>query len=175
VPKYERDYVLEFGKETDPEKRKKILKYMAPYRRKVLESLWGEKTDKIKSNKRFFANHKLPGLFWGGWQPDVDLDNVEIKTIENEGMLLSDFGFYESQAQEPEVKAAPSVDYKRSTSPIELQKNLIASLKGAGLMGVDVSIEPSSQPGIQMAANIIRIGDYKLKQAINSVAGRTFY
>lgn len=175
VPKYERDYVLEFGKETDPKKRKEILKYMSPYRRRVLQSLWGEEMDDPESNSKFFSNHKLPGLFWSGWQPDVDLDNVEIKTIKNEGMLLSDFGFYDSQAQNPEAQMAPEVNYSEGTSAIQLKKNLIGSLSGAGLIGVNVSIEPSSQPGIQMIANVVRIGDYKIKQSINNVAGRLFY
>lgn len=175
VPKYERDYVLEFGKETDPKRRKEILKYSSPYRRKVLQVLWGEKQDKVKSNEDFFANHKLPGMFWAGWQPDVDLDKVEIKTIKNEGMLLSDFGFYESEAETQDAMLASSVDFDHHTGSIELRKNLITSLSGAGLIGVNVSIEPSSEPGIQMVANIARITDYQIKQKINNFTGRIFY
>jgi hypothetical protein len=175
VPKYERDYVLEFGKETDPKKRKELLKYMSPYRKKVLQTLWGEKQDKVKSNEKFFANHKLPGTFWAGWQPDVDLDKVEIKTIKNEGMLLSDFGFYESEAETKDAMNAPTVNFDQHQSALELRKNLITSLSGAGLIGVDVNIEPSSEPGIQMVANIARINDYKIKQKINNFAGRIFY
>jgi len=175
VPKYERDYILEFGQETDPKRRKEILKYISPYRRKVLQILWGEEPTKVKTNREFFANHQLPGVFWAGWQPDIDLDKVAVKTIKNEGMLLSDFGFYESEAEDIETIMAPEVDYDRQTSPLELRKNLLAALNGAGLIGVDVSIEPSSQPGIQMVANIIRINEYKIKQKVNSITGRIFY
>lgn len=175
VPKYERDYMLEFSKERDPEKQKEILKYIAPYRRRVLELAWGQTPSKVEDNAKFFSNHKLPGLFWSGWQPGVDMDNVEMKTIKNEGMLLSDFGFYESQAQTPEAQAAPSIDMHDDTGPIELRKNLMTALSGAGLIGVDVSVEPSSQPGLQVMANIMRIGDYQVKEKMNDMLGRLFY
>lgn len=174
VPKYERDYMLEFSKERDPEKRKEILEYIAPYRRRILQLAWGEEPDKVKDNTKFFATHKLPGLFWSGWKPGVDLDNVEIKTIKNEGMLLSDFGFYDSQAQTQEAQAAPDIDMNQATGPVALRKNLMAALSGAGLIGVNVDIEPSSQPGLQMIADIVRIGDHHVREKINGVLGRLF-
>lgn len=175
VPKNDRDYILEFSKENDPKKQKEILKYMSPYKRRVLEVAWGKEPSKLDSNTKFFATHKLPGTFWSGWQPDVNLDNVQIKTIENEGMLLSDFGFYDSQADSAEVRSAPSVDMHDGTGGIELRKNLITALNGVGLTGVDVSIEPSEEPGIQMIANIARINSYNIKQSLNNSLGRIFY
>jgi hypothetical protein len=175
VPKYQRDYILEFGKETNAKKRKEILKNVSPYVRKVLHVMWGDKQGDVEDNKSFFSTHNLPGTFWGGWQPDVDLDNVEIKTIKNEGMLLSDFGFYDSQSETPEAITAPGIDYNQETSALNIKKNLFTALNGAGLIGVDVSIEPSEQPGIQMVANIARISNYKVKEKINNVVGRIFY
>jgi hypothetical protein len=175
VPKTDRDYIVEFAKERNPHKRKEIMKYLNPYERRVLQLAWGEKPDKLKTNAKFFAKHQLPGLFWAGWRPDVDLDNVEMKTIKNEGMLLSDFGFYDSQAKTPEAQAAPSVDMYEETGPAELKKNLLSAMNGAGLVGVNVNIEPSSHPGIQILANITRLTDYKVKQTLNNTLGRIFY
>jgi hypothetical protein len=176
VDKNDRDYILEFAKERNPKRQKEILKYISPYERRVLQTAWGQKPDQVESNESYFANHKLPGLFWAGWRPDMNLDNVEIKTIENEGMLLSDFGFYESQAQTPEAEdAQPIVNYDHGTGPIELRKNLLTALNGAGLIGVNVDIQPSSESGIQMVTNIVRVGDYKIKQGLNATLGRIFY
>lgn len=175
VPKNERDYILEFANERDPEKRKEIMKYMSPYRRRILQLAWGKKVDDVESNESYFRKHELPGMFWSGWKPDVDLDHVQMKTIQNEGMLLSDFGFYESEAETPQAQAAPEIDMHEGQGSLELKKNLITALNGAGLIGVDVSLEPSSTPGLQMVANLIRIGDYQIKEKLNGAVGRLFY
>jgi hypothetical protein len=175
MPKSDRDYILEFAKERDSKKQKEIMEYLSPYKRRVLQIAWGQKPKKLASNTQYFSKHYLPGPFWAGWQPDVDLDNVEIKTIKNEGMLLSDFGFYDSQANTPEAQAAPNINMKSGTSPIELRKNLITVLNGMGLTGVNVTLEPSSQSGIQVIANIARIADYNIKGRVNSVMDRVFF
>jgi hypothetical protein len=175
VPKTDRDFLLEFAKEKDPKKQREILKYMSPYERRILQGLWGMKQDKLASNQKFFATHQLPGATWAGWRPDVDLEDVEIKTIKNEGMLLSDFGLYESQSQTYESRSAPTIDFHQQQSTLGLQRNLVTVLNGSGLLGVDVSVTPSDKPGIQMAANIVRVTDYQIKQGINNIFGRVFY
>lgn len=175
VPKSERDYILEFANERDPEKRKEIMKYMSPYRKRILQLAWGGKVDELESNESYFRKHELPGMTWSGWKPDVDLDHVQMKTIQNEGMLLSDFGFYESEAETLQAQAAPEVEMNEGSGGLELKKNLLTALNGAGLIGVDVSLEPSSTPGLQMIANIVRIGDYQLKEKLNGAVGRLFY
>ena len=96
-----------------------------------------------------------------------------MKTIENEGMLLSDFGMYDSNKSTPAAMAAPEIsDMNSGTSPIALQANMLSLLSGAGFQGVDVSVEPSSKPGIQMIANIARTTTYGLGGAVTSVLYR---
>jgi len=176
VPKNERDYLIEFSKEKDPKKQKEILELMSPYQRKVLQTAWKQKTDKLESNASFFAKHKIPTLNWGGWNPSVDLDNVKIKTIKNEGMMLSDFGVYESQMNKPEVILAPEIDdYDEGSSGLKLQANLTSALQGYGLLGVNVSVEPTVEPGIHMITDIVRTTQYKLKEALNSSIGNMFF
>lgn len=176
LPKYDRDYFLEFANEKDPRARKKLLKYVSPYKAKALKVLWREDLDKEESNKGFFSNHALPGLFWSGWSPNVDLDQVKIKTIENEGMLLSDFGMYESQKSEPAALMAPSIRdiHSGSASPLDLQKNLLGLLHGAGFSDVDVSIEPTSSPGLNVISNVTRMTQYKLQNQVSSVLSALF-
>lgn len=174
LPRQDRDYVLEFAKEKDPKKRKKIEKYFSPYERRVLHTLWGEKVKKAESNTSFFARHQLPGPFWAGWKPDVDLDSVEIKAIKNEGLMLSDFGFYESELESPETKNAPTIDIHQQQSSIAIKKNLLAALHGSGLVGVNVSVEPSNAKGIQLIANIARMQQYDLKQRVTNAIGSIF-
>ena len=176
LPQGDRDYFLEFAKEKDPKERKKILKVVSPYKRRILQQLWGEKVDRLQSNESYFKSHKLPSMFWAGWKPKVDIEHIKMKTIQNEGMLLSDFGLYDSALDEPGAREAePIRNYNNGTNLLELKKNLFTSLTGIGLTGVEVSIEQSQKPGIEMITNFIRISDYQVKQRINNLFGRSFY
>ena len=56
-------------------------------------------------------------------------------------MLLSDFGLYESQLKELAVINAPNLEPDDEQHTITMRKNLITSLMGMGLIGVDVSVE----------------------------------
>lgn len=175
LPKYDRDFFLEFSKEKDPEARKKILDMVSPYKKRALDVLWKEDLDEIESNKEFFKNHNLPNMFWGGWNPQVDLDNVKIKTIENEGMLLSDFGIYESQKDEPAAMMAPEIrDMHEAPSPLAMQRDLLGLLNGVGLQNVDVVVEPSSQSGIQIISNITRVSSYNIEERIKNTLYNIF-
>ena len=146
-----------------------------------LQIAWGyDDIDKPESNRSFFRTHKLPGVFWSGWTPQVDLEKVKIKTIENEGMLLSDFGIYDSQANEPSTIMAPEIDdIHNSGDTITLQSRLTSALNGAGLIGVKVTVEPSQGRGIQVISNItnsLKITEYNIQKEINKFTGaRLFY
>lgn len=173
LPKYDRDFFLDFANEKDPKKRKEILQYVSPYKARALKIMWGEEVDEAESNSNFFNNHNLPNMFWSGWQPQIDLEHVKMKTIENEGMLLSDFGMYESNKNEPAAIAAPEIrDIHKSPDPISLQTNLITLMNGVGFSNVDVSVEPTNKPGIQMLVNMSRVASYNLNSTVSSVLNK---
>lgn len=175
LPKYDRDYFLEFAKENDPKARKKILKYVSPYKQKALQVLWGEDTDRQESNYNYFHNHRLPNMFWAGWRPDVDLDHVKMKTIENEGMLLSDFGIYESQKNEPAAVMAPEIrNMNNASNAIAIQRDMVSMLNGLGFVGVDVSVEQTQQSGLQFVTNITRVASYNLQEKVKSALTNIF-
>lgn len=170
LPKYDRDYFLEFAKEKDPKERKKILKMISPYKQKALKILWGEDVEEGKDNKKYFRQHTLPGLFWAGWRADVDLENVKMKTIENEGMMLSDFGMYESQKQEPAAITAPEINnIDNGSSALGLQAKLTGMLSGLGFAGLDISVEPSTTKGLNIFTNIMNIGTYDVRDKVNTI------
>lgn len=174
LPKYDRDFFLEFSKEKDPEAKKEILRYISPYKAKALKAMWGEDVENEESNREFFTEHNMPGLFWGGWNPSVDLEDVKMKVIENEGMLLSDFGIYESRKDEPAYQNAPSINnYNSSTDTLGIKNAIHGMLGGIGLLGVDVSVEPSSNTGIDIIANVVTAGTQNLNNAVNSFLSST--
>lgn len=182
IPKGDKDFFMEFAKEKDKKKQREILKYVSPYERRALQIAWGsKKIDKVKDNEEYFKHHFMPGVFWAGWKPQIDMENVKMKTIENEGMLLSDFGIYESKKNEPAAVIAPSVGQfdNGNMSGLGLQARLQGALNGAGLLGVKVSVSPTSANGIEVMANIAnsaKITEYKIREGINKAVGtRMFY
>jgi hypothetical protein len=98
-----------------------------------------------------------------------------MKTIENEGMLLSDFGYYDSATHEPAYQQAPVINNIHShPSPVALRRDLLGLLNGVGLHSADVSVEPSSAPGLQIVTNIGRITSYNLHQKVQNVMYKIF-
>ena len=168
LPKQDRDYFMEMVKEKDPDKRQEILKYASPALRRALARSWGIKMAEQESNEQYFAKHELPGVFWAGWRPDVDLRNVEVKTINNEGMMLSDMGYYSTQLEEPGVINAPQASPFNDSNALTMRASLIGELKGLGLTGVDVRIEPNDNvDGIQAVFNAIRKTQAKIQEKVN--------
>lgn len=166
---YERDYFLEFANEQNPRKRDEILEVISPYKRKILENLWGMKPTKQKGNHAYFKKRKLPGMAWEGWEAQNNLDSYKVKTIMNEGMLLSDFGYYDSERDKPEVRNATPVAYHKGTSPLVLQLNLLTALNGLGITDSQVSVLPSQQSGIQTFLNLATINTQRFKSAITRI------
>lgn len=145
LPITDREYFMEFVKERNPDKRQEILRKVSPFLQKALSLSWGIDKPKTQSNKNFFKDHKLPTSNWEGWRPDVDLKDVEIKTIENEGMNLADFGYYDSQLHNPEVETARPIDYHSRDNSTSVKHNLEKILRGKGLKNVDINVTTSNE------------------------------
>ena len=174
LPKNDREYFMEFVKQSDPDKRNDILKIVSPQLRKALNLAWGKTKDKDldpeKENKEYFKKnkHKLPPPTWTGWRPDVNLDDVEVKEIKNEGQLLSDFGYYESQLQDPNVINAPTIDNGGSNRNGIIGSRLKRVLEGQGLSGVDISVTTAADgTGTQILS---QIGVYTGMKDVRSMA-----
>ena len=99
----------------------------------------------------------------------MDLANVQMKTIENEGMMLSDFGMYDSAKEEPSAIAAPEIkNFDQGTSMLSLQKNVIGLMNGIDLQGLDVSVEPSNSEGLNFVANVAQTASYNIQNKVSN-------
>jgi hypothetical protein len=154
---------------TDESERKKILKKMPDYLKRPLQAAWGMEMEEVQSNRKYFKSHKLPGVGWRGWKPNINLKHVKMKTIENEGMLLADFGFYNSEKAKAQYHMAPDIENYDSRSPFSSSLRLMAEMRGLGIITSNVSIERTSTPGFWMTADIKQsIGD-RYEVATNSM------
>ena len=144
LPKTERSFFMEFMKERSEEKRKEILETVSPQLQKALKGLWYGEWEEPESNESYFADRELPGYNWFGWNPNVDLADVQARVVKNEGMQASAFGIYSSQYRDADVINAPNLDYSGAGDGFILTSwNLSKILEGAGLDDADVNVEPS--------------------------------
>ena len=171
IPDQYKDYFQKFIDVKDPKERKKIMKYMPEYLRRPLQLAWGMKMEKVKSNARYFTTHKLPGVGWRGWKPNVNLKHVKMKTIQNEGMLLADFGFYESEKGKASYSIAPDIEGYDHSSPFSMFNGLrlLSEMKGLGLGLTNVSIDRTSTPGMWISADIKQSISDRTELATNSM------
>lgn len=153
VPDQYKDHFNAFMKVTDKKERKKILEYVPDYLARPLQIAWGEKANKVQSNRKYFRHHKMPWAGWRGWKPSVNMKHVKIKTIENEGMVMSDFGYYESEKSKASFDNAPDIKNINS-SGIMHGINLTTSLHGLGINAQNVSVEQTSNPGLWIISDI---------------------
>lgn len=159
TPDQYKDYVTAFAEENSEKKRKEILKNASPQLKKLLQVAWGQPVDRQKSNGAYFRFKKLPGMGWKGWKPNINLKHVEMKTIENEGMALSDFGFYESEKAKAAYHEAPDIDNyddKGFNFGLASRANLMMTMSGAGLSLQNVSVETTSAPGLWIIGDVTR-------------------
>ena len=169
LPKNERDYFHAFKDVTDDEERDKILEVASPLLEIALRKVWNMDPEEMESNESYFQERNLPNFLWSGWNPNVDLADVKVKTIKNEGMLFSDFGIYESQLREDDVINAPNLSPYETQDPLTLKANLEATMAGLGLTGVEVSVEPKADSGIDAFVNLAIVTHYQAKQVIDGV------
>lgn len=48
----------------------------------------------------FMKNNPVPGLDWAGWAPNVDIENVQLLSIKDQGEQIQDYGFFDQKARE---------------------------------------------------------------------------
>ena len=166
--------------ETNIKERKKILKALPEYLKKPLQIAWNEKVEKVDSNNKFFKSHKLPGMAWRGWKPNVNLKHVKMKTIQNEGMLLSDFGYYESEKSKMQYHMAEGInDFDKGG--LHYMSNMVTALSGLGVSLQNISVEPTSSPGLwivgdikQTASDVMKVGQYGVASGLSGLTSILF-
>ena len=177
VPDEYKDHFQAFMDVSDKHEQKEILKYMPGYLRRPLQIAWGQEPDKMKSNYRYFRRKNMPSMFWKGWKPNVNLKYVKMKTIQNEGMMLSDFGYYESEKAKPTYENAPSIDDYRSNSGQLYRTNLLTAFKGLGVGPTNITVNTTSSPGLWIFSDVVnnvhdttKVAGYKIATAAQTLS-----
>ena len=172
IPDQYKDYFQSFMEVTDESEREEILKHLPDYLKRPLQAAWGQEMEDVQSNRKYFKSHKLPSMNWRGWKPNINLKHVKMKTIENEGMLLADFGFYESEKAKAAYEMAPDIDDydQRSKFNFSTTARLTAEMRGMGIRLSNVSIEKTSTPGFWITADMKQSISDRAEYRTNSIS-----
>jgi len=168
MPSKEREYFAEFIK-AKPEERKEILELVPQNERRFLQAAWGMRPDARPDLEEYFKNHYLPQAGWEGWSGTKDLADVKVRVVRNEGLDLSEFGFWRQDVEKSETNEAPGMPINKSTFKGEdLRRNLIEIMQGIGLEDVDVIVESSPNAGVQMDVHIDKDRRQEIIEFVNN-------
>jgi hypothetical protein len=99
LPKRDREYFTAFSKVTNPKEQKQILALVPENERRVYESMWHMPVEKQQPLSEYFKTHKLPGPTWGGWRPDINMQDVRVKVVHNEAKDMYAYDIWPNDLQ----------------------------------------------------------------------------
>ena len=97
-------------------------------------------------------------------------------------MLLSDFGYYESEKSKAQYQMAPDIEnYDKGQSGLSYLANMTSALSGLDVSLQNISVEPTSAPGLwivgdikQTASDVMKIGEYGINAGIRGITSTLF-
>jgi len=194
TPTDERPYLFAFMGETDSGNREAISKMVSPGVRRVLESRWGTSDAKARQNQRdyeksaelanFFGDHYLPPPEWVGWGSEVDLADVQLKTMRREGLDAHRAGLG-YRDQERKVRMSPyipgPIDIRESNDETpdfsrmnrsSVQSAIRNLIRQSGLSGgVNVSVIQGAPEDIVVNLNVSRNPRENMESFMNASYG----
>lgn len=150
LPKKDRDYLLPFIESPEAE-RERILQVAPKYMKRILQSAWGQPSDKKETVGEYFKNRPLPGKNWEGWNENVSLDDIKVKFVDRVGLDPSEFDIWPQDKQRANALnvKVPNIFKGKETASSYAEK-LHGILQGKGLEDVDVQVVESDREGIHV-------------------------
>jgi hypothetical protein len=117
--------------------------------------------------QKHFEDRPLPGPEWLGWDSRVDLEDVKLKVVKNEGLDYHDFNLWDTRERailrKPYVEeAVETMDEERN--PEEVRRQIRSLVAGYGLKDVQIDVSPSTQPKTQTNLQISHDKDHQLSR-----------
>jgi len=103
---------------------------------------------------RRLAGRPLPGPDWVGWNPQIDLEDIKLKIVQNEGKSMYDYDLWPDRlraiARRPVVTETAEALKEPTPSPDELRSRINTVLTGHKIRPSSVIVEPSARSGVDM-------------------------
>ena len=148
LPKRKRDYFMPFINSPNSE-HARILSTAPRLERRMYEARWGMAIENKPELPDYFSNHELPDESWKGWSPDVNMDDVRIKMIQQQGLEASQMGYFPQQVQQANLLNSSYPDYSQSQSHRQAAAQLQKLMGNAGVNGT-VTMRPTRHSGTKV-------------------------
>ena len=160
---FEKPYFISWMKETNPNEREHILSMVPEDVGNLLKAKWGLTYDTPSPSK--FEN-PTPNADWEGLLPTENLDDIKLKTINQEGLRASDFGlgWYDQQRRvsgsNADLNPITNVNQVATTNHVaaKIRNALCQQLRSVARRPlVNVSLTPGTgSDSVQINLNIMR-------------------
>jgi hypothetical protein len=148
------------------EDRAKILGILPRLERRVLQAKWGMPVEAKPDLGQYFKTHHLPSKYAGIWNPYIDMSKMNIKIAEANDMNPSDFGYYPQEVQG--ARSYPTIaPNMNAPNYSDMADTLRGALGDYGVENMNISVSPSSYPGINFTGNIKKDITDKIREYLN--------
>ena len=167
LPKRERAFFGSFINAPE-DKRDEIAEMVSPDMARIYRAQWAMRDGGGRGRANvgpdvegFFDDHYIPPQNWPGWHPDVDLKDVQMKVVRNEGMNIHSFDLWESQeramARRPYVPSISDI-HARGDDIENLKRLLHAQLSNDGYNNhrTFVTRTPATQNSVNLRIKVKR-------------------
>lgn len=149
VPKRKREHFAAML-EAPEQERERILSTAGRLERRMYQAHWGLSVERRPDLGEYFEQHELPGPQWEGWDPRVDMNQVEIKMLQREGLNASQMGYYPQQVREANLVNPAFPEFGGGSPNARAQLERLMSRRG---MRSDVREIRTPFPGVRVNVN----------------------
>ena len=195
LPARERPYMDAFMKETSPIRRNEVVEMVPPAVAEALKAKWNQMDFKASQRMSddqtaegltdYFRTHNLPKQGWMGWHPMINVEDVQVKTLDNEGMDAHDFnlGWMDQRRRMAHSPFLPGpVDIDDTTGESIYPENQLrttdirkAMIKAIEIMGLKGSVHLNIASGLlnQTRVTVTAHRNAAITSSINTVHARS--
>lgn len=168
LPSKDREFFTEFMN-ASPEDREEILRLVPKDQRKFYQARWGLEVDEQESLASYFSRHHLPDEDWAGWKASTSLDAIKVKVVQNEGLELTEFGYWGDDVKRAKQVKAEPINMNSLSGRIDIPR-LEKVLRGAGLEDVSVTMTTAQGDGnkVELAMDVMRDRSRDIVNEINN-------
>lgn len=149
---YKDKYFFTSFVEADEEEREKILKLVPENQRRIYKALWGMGLEEQKPLEHYMQKYDIPDWDWEGWKPEYNLDDIKVKAVQEAGIDMTDFNFWDddiaASQYTPDLQSDGNTYQGEPPDSFEgynqLRQNIANVLQGRGLHDVQVVVKPSN-------------------------------
>ena len=164
----DREYFPEFLASNSAKERQRILEVVPNDMKRILQAKWGMKVDTKTDIHDYFKTHNLPDENWEGWSQNTSLDNIKVKVMKNEGIELTEAGFWADDEKRAEQSGVQSIPLHSLSSRLDVTR-LEEVLRGAGLHDVKISMSVGNGNGKNHISTAINVMNDVRKDITNEI------